>query len=257
MKLRILNIQRFSLHDGPGIRTTVFFRGCDMRCRWCANPESTGPVAGSGSESESAGPGAWIGVEDLVTELRRDITYFEDSGGGITLSGGEATMQFPALVELLGALRAEGLGTVLQTNGLLARERLAALAGLVDLFHFDLKGIDEPRHRVNTGVDNGLILENAAWLSASGHPVVFRVPLIPGFNDGPEDLVALGHFLDSIDARAVEVLPYHPLGEGKIDRYGLDFPRLGLPAMPEAVAMEKAERLRGRGRDLSVAGREI
>ena len=107
------------------------------------------------------------------------------------------------------------------------------------------------------GVDNGLILENAAWLSASGHPVVFRVPLIPGFNDGPEDLVALGHFLDSIDARAVEVLPYHPLGEGKIDRYGLDFPRLGLPAMPEAVAMEKAERLRGRGRDLSVAGREI
>ncbi len=250
MNVAVLNIQRFSVHDGPGIRTTVFLRGCNMRCRWCANPESIAPAS-------IGGFGAWRDVEDLVVELKRDLAYFEDSGGGITLSGGEASLQFQALVQLLEALGREGLHTVLQTNGLMSREKLGTLAELVSHFHFDLKGMNAQRHRSNTGADNSLILENAAWLSASGHPVDFRIPLIPGFNDSPEALVALADFLDTIDAKVVEILPYHPLGEGKIDRLGIDFPRLRLSAMPEPVAILKAGTLRGKGRRMSVACREI
>ncbi|MBI5592036.1 MAG: glycyl-radical enzyme activating protein [Deltaproteobacteria bacterium] len=276
MKALVFNIQRFSVHDGPGIRTTVFFKGCNMRCRWCENPESisgtpqtefhqtrcikcklcTGRATGTDACPSGALQtiGTWRATDEIMTELLRDRDFYQESGGGVTISGGEASMQHEALMELLEILKREGIHTVLQTNGLMPREKLAALAGLVDLFHFDLKGTDPEKHRTNTGADNTAILGNATFLSKGDYPVVFRLPLIPGHNDGGKDLATMAAFLDGIGARDVDVLPYHPMGESKIDLVGMDFPKLALPAMSGEIAKEKARTLTGAYRRVAVGG---
>lgn len=308
MNILVFDIQRYSTHDGPGIRTTVFLKGCNMRCAWCENPESISlspqiSYAGErcmdcrGCEKVcprdaisinfgylrrdakrypidktrcdacglcvSACPtgalnliGAWRDVDDLVAELLRDRAYWTESGG-VTISGGEATMQAKALGQLLAALRGLGIHTVLQTNGNLAWEDLERIARDVSLFHFDLKGIDETKHRANTGTGNERILANARWLSLGGYPVVFRAPLVPGYNDSPEDLLRLRDFLDTIEARSVDILPYHNLGEKKLDLTGMEGSRLSLASMSLVDAVEKARLLESEGRVVTVSGEDL
>ncbi len=298
MKIFVFDIQRYSIHDGPGIRTTVFLKGCNMRCAWCENPESismspqisftgercigcrscekrcprTAISIGSGypvnktrcdacGKCAAACPtraldiiGTWRDVDGLVSELLLDRAYWSGSGGGVTVSGGEAALQGEALRTLLAKLRAEGINTVLQTNGNAAWEELELAARDVDLFHFDIKGIDGSRHRANTGIVNERILANAARLSEGGYPVVFRIPLVPGYNDAPEDLLRLGDFLNWIGARSVDVLPYHNLGERKLDLTGMEGGRLSLAPMSRADAAEKARFLVAEGRVVTIGG---
>ncbi len=198
--------------------------------------------------------GSWRDVNEIVSELMRDRVYWSGSGGGVTVSGGEASTQEEALDALLATLRSEGIHTVLQTNGAVSWEKLEHMAREVSLLHFDIKGIDSARHRAHTGIGNESILANARRLSKSGYPVVFRIPLVPGYNDSPEDLLRLRDFLDDIGARCVDVLPYHNLGERKLDLTGMEGRRLGMTSMNLSEAAEKARLLRAEGRAVTAGG---
>jgi pyruvate formate lyase activating enzyme len=257
----IFNLQRYSLHDGPGIRTTVFLKGCPARCWWCHNPESQhpGPEIGSsqarciacdacllacheglkprercvlcGNCSEACPTGArtLVGREmttaEVVTSVMRDRMFFEDSGGGVTFSGGEPLSQPEFLKALLTAFRALEIGTAVDTAGICPTSALLEIAPLVDLFLFDLKCVDAARHLQGTGVDNGAILENLARLSAAHDNIWIRVPVVPGFNDCVEEMRGIARVAaGSAGVRQVHLLPYHATWAAKPERFGKEAP---------------------------------
>ena len=273
----ISDVQRFSLHDGPGLRTTVFFKGCPLRCRWCQNPEAlrsepelafhaarcratrectlhcpAGAIRRDGTvdrgRCDACGRcvsacafGAWeivgrrVTVDALVEEATRDRPFFEASGGGVTLSGGEPTAQMEAMAAVARRLRERGIDVVLQTSGAFRWADFEPHLPLFSLIHLDLKALDKRKHRTLTGVGNAAILKNARHFAEAGAPVVFRTPLVPGFNDSDDDLAALATFVRGLGARSLHLLSYHRLGEAKLP--GLCFP---IPALdgprPAAVA---------------------
>lgn len=266
MTRRVFDIQRFSIHDGPGIRTAVFFKGCPLRCAWCHNPESQRPgpellffahkCVGCGKCAEicdnthtpdCTGCGKCAAVcahgareisgyditADVVLEkVLRDRAFYETSGGGVTLTGGEPLAQPDFAEELLRKCRENGLHTAMETCGFAPWETLARLLPYLDLVYFDIKGIDPALHKRNTGVDNGLILANAARLKESGKEVVFRMPYIPGYNDGELDAVR-----NFAGAFPLQLMPYHAIGEGKYTALGREYPAAGTqPPEPSAVA---------------------
>jgi glycyl-radical enzyme activating protein/glucokinase-like ROK family protein len=263
----IFDIQRYSLHDGPGLRTNVFFKGCPLRCDWCSNPES------QRSEPEMAlfahncmvcgqfptpCPERWREVIEkgwsdelwheyeeraekcptqavrligerqtaggIMTHVRRDVPFYDD-GGGLTLAGGEPTMQ-PQLAEaLLRLAKGEGISTAMETCGHTRWPVLRGLLPYLDHILFDLKHVDSQRHRTHTGVDNALILENLQRLAAAGMPLTLRLPLIPGFNADTESLQAIAEYIVRLgNIEAVDVLPYHTLGKAKYAALGRDYP---------------------------------
>jgi pyruvate formate lyase activating enzyme len=217
---RIFNIQRFSLHDGPGIRTTVFFKGCPLRCPWCHNPES------QSSDIEGA-VGREAGAEEVLAEVLRDRPFYDESGGGVTFSGGEPLAQPEFLLACLEACRSEGLHSALDTCGYAPRETLLAAAALSDLVLYDLKALADGLHTRLTGVSNGPILENLLALEGTPAQVWIRVPVIPGVNAGEGDMAGLAHFVRHLRAvRKVCLLPYHELGADKARRIG-ETPRFG------------------------------
>jgi pyruvate formate lyase activating enzyme len=199
----------------------------------------------------------WRDVDDLVAELLLDQTYWARSGGGVTISGGEASIQVDALRSLLAKLRVKGVHTVLQTNGNMSWENLEKIARHVNLFQFDLKGIDDDKHRLNAGVGNERILTNAKRLSSEGYPVVFRVPLVPGHNDSLDDLLRLRNFFERIEACVVDVLPYHNLGERKLDLIGVEEGRLSLPSLSWMEAVNKARLLESKTYVVTVSGEDL
>lgn len=280
----VVDVQRFSLHDGPGIRTTVFFKGCVLRCAWCHNPESlrrepemafhadrcagggrcaaacpsgailTGPARridfarcdACGRCAEACGHealrvvGRRLPVEALAAEILLDRDYFAESGGGVTLSGGEPTLHPAYLSALLPRLAAERIHVVLQTCGLFQWERVVALLRWVDLVQFDLKHMDDAAHLRLTGAGNERILANFARLVASGVAVEPRMPVIPGLNDDAENVRATARFLAGHGHRTLRCLPYHDFGEAKLPRLApmlapLGRPRLDPPALDPLV----------------------
>ena len=260
----IFDIKPFSIHDGPGIRTTVFFKGCPLQCAWCHNPE------GISNEQEIV----WhesrcifcldcvdncpnhalryennrivtdmrlceecqhcadicpttaleiIGwettVEDLVEVVIRDRPFFEESGGGITCSGGEPLMQSDFLYAFLEALKAKGIHTVLDTSGFATQERLQKVLPVTDFILYDLKVMDKLAHQEATKVDNQLILQNLIMLSGTKAKVRIRLPLIPGINDGEDNIRDMIHFLlQETRFRTVDILPYHDKAQTKYER---------------------------------------
>jgi pyruvate formate lyase activating enzyme len=287
----VFDVSRFALHDGPGIRTTVFFKGCPLRCQWCQNPESqAGPVelfyvaercahclqcvdicpekavsftaAGVRTVNErctlcgecarvcAAGATLLAGkrrsVGELVERVLRDRPFFRKSGGGVTLSGGEALAQAPFAAELLAACHAEGIHTALDTTGYAAWEKLEALLPHVDLVLLDLKVMDAAQHRRLTGVDNAVILENARRLAETGVALTIRIPVIPGLNDDEENLAATAAFLKGLPSRGtVELLPYNRLAESKYQRFGRQYSLAGL-ATPGPDEMDWAAAVIGK-----------
>lgn len=196
----IFESQRFSIHDGPGIRTTVFLRGCPLRCAWCQNPEGLAAVDVPLSETWGA---------EVVRGLCADRAYFEVSGGGVTLSGGEPLREAARALALLQAARAEGLHTCVQTCGAVPTSTLLAVLPLVDLFQFDLKHVDEAKHREWTGAGTSRIHRNARLLVEHGAPVQFRMPVLPGINDDAAHLDRLAAFLGELGVGALRLVPYH------------------------------------------------
>lgn len=271
----IFDVQRFSLHDGPGIRSTVFFKGCPLRCAWCQNPEShrRRPELAFYAERcracwrcEAACPASAItrdpqqrimfsrcdgcgecasvcphqalrrigqawSIEALVREILKDKDYFEDSGGGVTLSGGEPMLHSAYLAGLLPRLKEAKIHVNLETCGLFKWEQIEPLLLYLDLIYFDLKLMDAQAHHRLTGQDNQIILENFSRLAGSLPALQARMPIVPGVNDDAENIAATARFLTRHGQQTLHCLPYHNLGEAKIPRLDTALEPLGLPSL--------------------------
>lgn len=238
----VFNIQRFSLHDGPGIRTVVFLKGCPLRCLWCANPESQSPICQTASDGTVYGERL---SDDAVWRIvERDIPFYEESGGGLTLSGGEPLMQPDFALSLLERAKAAGLHTAIETTGLAPYPVISRLTPYTDLWLYDIKHHDGAAHRTGTGVDNAQILENLKALAASGADVVARIPVIPGFNDSLNDAGALASLLVNAGIARADILPFHQMGEKKYQTLGVAYALAGeKPLRTEALAPYRAELL--------------
>ena len=288
---RIFDIKRYSIHDGPGIRTTVFLKGCALRCLWCHNPESVDPGPDlmhwparcvrcyacaeacpvRAISKDSAGAvvidrtrcdlcgrcaeaclydamqtvGREMTVDEVVAEAERDRVFYEQSGGGVTLSGGDPIFQAGFAEAVLGACRARGLQTALDTAGMSQNGVLDRLAPLADLILFDLKLVDEARHKAFTGASNAPIIGNLKALVAAGREVWVRVPLVGGVNDDEDNIrrtIALLRSLKTI--RRVGLLPYHSGGLDKARRIGKEsqFRKFESPSEERIAAIEAAFR---------------
>ena len=214
----ISNIQRYSIHDGPGIRTTVFFKGCPLRCGWCANPETQNMMPEMITDmklGEKVMIGKEIFVKDVINTVQRDKVFYCDSNGGMTLSGGEVLMQPKFARALLDVAHDESIHTVIETSGYALPEVFDFVSDAADLILFDIKGIDEKKHIQNTGVSNKPILENLKRASEAKKNVIVRIPIIPRHNATVAELQATIDFVVSAGIKKVEMLPYHRLGESK------------------------------------------
>lgn len=244
----VFNVQRFALHDGPGIRTTVFLQGCPLRCQWCHNPESQ-PFAADG-EAAPYSPHPWrrVTVADILAEVQRDTLFYDESGGGVTFSGGEPLCQPDFLCALLAACRARSIHTAVDTCGLAAPAVLERAAEYTDLFLYDIKLIDDTRHIAHTGVSNRAILANFRLLLEWKKPVLLRFPVIPGITDTADNLDAVLELLSGGPAlRGVTLLPYHAYAGEKYRRLGREYPLAHLkPPAPERM-QELSDRFRRAG----------
>ena len=262
----VFNIQKYSVNDGPGIRTTVFLKGCPLRCAWCHNPEgisvsqeliwiktrctscgvcrSICPVAdlvpgpgpipagheecilcfkclGACPSGARQMAGREMTVDEVMEEVGRDHLFYEDSGGGVTFSGGEPFHQHRFLMELLEAGRNRGLHTAVDTSGFVPKERLMAALPLVDLFLYDIKIMDDAKHVRYTSVSNELILENLRLLDDAGAQIWLRIPIIPDVNDSPADVQAMVQLAANLKSvQQINLLPYHSIGAHKSQNLG-------------------------------------
>jgi pyruvate formate lyase activating enzyme len=290
MKGLISYIQKFSIHDGPGIRTTVFFKGCPLECRWCANPETISPAPeimfsreacmgcklcldacsssaveavkgllpqgnrqenickGCGDCAEACPKnalllrGEWMPVEAVFAEIKKDLPFYNRSGGGVTLSGGEPFSQ-PGFVRALLKMSAEkGIHTAVDTSGHAKWSSIENCLEFIDLLLYDLKHMDPTAHKKGTGVSNELILENLQKLLKLGKKVVLRLPLIPEFNTSEENLKQTALFAEKMGAEELRILPYHRYGRGKYKKIGKKYELEALQELAEAD-VENARKL--------------
>jgi pyruvate formate lyase activating enzyme len=272
------NIQYYSIHDGPGIRSTVFLKGCPLSCLWCHNPEdisyepqvrwqkekciACGDCAVICSEQALRLGADGVGIDDIqcsrcgkcaavcptlaleligkaisvqetLALLKKDAIFYESSGGGVTVSGGEPLGQAEFTLALLKALRREGIHTALDTCGQAPWPQVAECAAYTDLFLYDIKHLDAIKHEHFTGADNKLILSNLRRLAGQGAHIWLRTPVLPGINDDPQHIAALGDLARELGIREVYLLPYHHLAAGKYEKLGLTYklPDLAQPTM--------------------------
>lgn len=256
------NIQKFSIHDGPGIRTTVFFKGCPLRCEWCSNPESqiknvqilhdqskcsyclscvaacpNGAITHEDNkiiinEDKCVGcltcvnscpnralsyEGDYQTIEEIVDICMQDIDFYEESGGGVTISGGEGMSQPDFLKKLIAELKKNSVHVAIETTGYVKKETFEELARELDLLLFDVKHYDREKHYNGTKVYNDLIVENLKWAIDNGIEVLPRIPVIPDFNDSLEDAEGLAELLVEVGAKKVQLLPFHQFGEKKYE----------------------------------------
>lgn len=263
-KARIFNIQRYSLNDGQGIRTVVFFKGCPHRCPWCANPESLSPKIETvrreskclrcvrcRQDANECPSGAWehIGRDVTLDQLERDVLkdeiFFRASGGGVTLSGGEVLMQAEFATRFLQRLRQLGIRTAIETAGDTAFSRLLPLAQACDEVLFDLKIMDDERAREVLNINQPRVLNNFERLLKEGIRVTPRLPLIPGFTLTDENVAQILTFLAPLPVKEVHLLPFHQYGEPKYHQLDKVWQMAGIPAPMEreiAPLREKVER---------------
>ena len=221
-KGRIFNIQRFSIHDGPGIRTIVFFKGCFMRCAWCCNPESQEYAIETMIENgKERIVGRDVTVGELMPELLADSSYYRRSGGGITLSGGEILGQPDFARDLLHACKQNGLQTAVESTANAPFETIEKILPYLDLYLMDIKHMDSAKHKEYTRAGNELILENAKKIANSDVELIIRTPVVPSFNDSPEEIKAIAKFAATLPGvKEHHLLPYHRLGQDKYDGLG-------------------------------------
>ncbi|MBE6729993.1 MAG: glycyl-radical enzyme activating protein [Ruminococcaceae bacterium] len=254
IKGTIFNIQKFCVNDGPGIRTTVFLKGCPLRCKWCHNPESqSAEIEMMFHKDKCTGCGRCKGItvedkdfvcyndakeicgkivsaDEVLKEVLKDEIFYENSGGGITLSGGEPFFQFDFALEVLKKAKENGLNTAIETCGFTTPERIKIIAEYVDIFMFDYKETNPDLHKEFIGVDNELILNNLTLLSDIGKKIILRCPIIPEFNDRKEHFDGICRIADSLEGIShIELESYHSFGEHKYDSLGIKFNKFKTP----------------------------
>lgn len=272
----IFNIQKFSVNDGPGIRTVVFLKGCPLHCAWCANPESQSTkvqilwdykkcigchhcldvcpnkaIQMEGSDVRICHPicdgckkcveecpghaltyeGETKTVQEVLDVVKQDEVFYEESGGGITLSGGEMLAQPVFAKELLLAAKEDGLHTACETTGFAKKETFANVIENIDYILMDMKHWNKDKHKQYTGVDNDIILENMKYAISIGKEVLPRTPVIPNFNDSLEDAKGLADALNEVGAKKVQLLPFHQFGENKYELLNKDYIFKDTPAL--------------------------
>lgn len=283
----IFNIQRFSLHDGPGIRTTIFFKGCPLNCLWCQNPEGLsskkelfqysgkcigcsscleicpeGAISFSDSEpsidrsicklcmtcADNCPTGALeaIGTEmtvkEITDEVFKDRVIFEESGGGVTLSGGEPLLQLGFVIELLKAMKELDINTAVETSGYVSMEALKKVSPWTDLFLYDLKLLDPEKSKEYTGISSKPVIDNFKYLAQNGSQLIVRMPLIPGVNDHRDHLRLMADILNEIGINELELIPYHNLGVHKYRGLNMDYQlqELEAPSKNQMAAVREA-----------------
>lgn len=227
----IFNVQKFSINDGPGIRTLIFFKGCPLRCLWCSNPESQNPFPEQDREKTIYGREETI--DSLMRVILQDEPFYEESGGGVTLSGGEPLLQADFAIELLRTLHDQNIHTAVETTGAVAAKSFEKAAEYIDLFLFDVKHYDAEKHKRYTGMANKEILRNLHYAIDSGEEVLVRIPVIPGVNDALDDARGFCHLLLPLGVRRVELLPFHQFGEKKYWLLERKYAFEGVPALKE------------------------
>lgn len=233
MKGLIFSIKRYAIHDGPGIRITFFMKGCPLDCWWCHNPEGKAPEQTTVERIERVGEREFKSMEqvgkeyspaEIVAKAEKDRVFMENSGGGVTFSGGEPLMQFEFLLEALKELKKAGFNTVIDTSGHTSADRLRAVMPYTDMFLFDIKHLDAVIHKKFTGVSNELIISNFDLLLNEGAELMVRIPVVPGVTASIEFMEELGKFLEvrkSKKIMEINLLPYHKTGTSKYRRFDL------------------------------------
>lgn len=231
----IFDIRRYAVHDGPGIRTAVFFKGCPMRCAWCHNPEGISPrpqqmtrkrmINGREKQVEET-VGKWMGPKEIFDLLIKDHVFYEESGGGVTFTGGEPLAQPDFLLDLLKFSKKSGLHTAIDTSGYAPADVFLQVAGHTDMLLFDLKTTDHATHLNFTGVDAEIILHNLLSLKENGPELIIRVPVIPGLNDQISEMEPIRDTLLQVNAPVlrVDLLPYHKWGRHKYEALQMKTP---------------------------------
>jgi pyruvate formate lyase activating enzyme len=296
----IFNIMRFAVNDGPGIRTTVFLKGCPLACAWCHNPEgltiahevayrqdrcahcgacieacpehalsegvtgvqraqelcvACGTCAGTCVTGAREEMGREITVDALMRELVKDRVFYDESGGGVTFSGGEPLLQYEFLMEALTACRTADLRTAVETTGFASWEKVRALIPLTDLFLYDVKLMDGERHRQFTGVSNTRILENLRALADAGAQVTVRVPLVPGVNDDEENIRQIARFVADLGTvPSIHLLPFHAGASGKYHALGMEYTMEGMRSPSPASLQSLASLITAHGVAVHIGG---
>lgn len=216
----IFNIQKFSLDDGPGIRTVIFFKGCPLRCKWCANPESQSgrpePMYDESQQQETTVGKYWT-VQDLMKVILQDQPFYEESDGGVTFSGGEVLFQAPFAIQLAQAIKAAGLNLACETTGYAHPRVFQEFMRYIDFMYYDCKQWDAKRHQKGTGGGNEVVLKNLQNALAAGINLHLRIPVIPGFNYTTEDAWEFGRLFQRLGIKEVELLPFHQFGLKKYE----------------------------------------
>ena len=230
--LRVVRVQRSCVHDGPGLRTTIFFRGCALRCQWCQNPEILAFAPQQGDEDLTA-----QGIAEIVL---RDAKYYRATGGGVTLSGGEPFLQDrESLLELLELLGEEDIPVAAETALCAPWETIEALLPYIGLFVADLKAIDPRLHKELAGKDNKLILSNLEKLAAAGAKIKLRMLMVPGMNDGEEEIKAAAEYIKALGFDRIELMRYHNMYEDKAKQLGLEVPMLGITGERSLLSLKR------------------
>lgn len=224
----VSNIQHYSLQDGPGIRTTVFLKGCPLHCLWCCNPETQ---EHSPEEMKGVMCGVRMTAAEVVDECEKDEIFYRHGEGGITISGGEPLMQADFTLAIIEEAKERYLPSAIETTGYGDTNKLVRMAGLLKTIHMDIKSLDRTKHKEWTGVDNTLILQNIekiALLKERGDMII-RTPVIPGFNDNVTDIRDIAGFISDLNRKTgkkirYELLPYHRFGRDKYTSLGREYP---------------------------------
>ena len=240
---RIFDVQRYSIHDGPGIRTIVFFKGCVLRCQWCCNPESQEYKIQTMKTPDGVKTmGRDVTVREMIEQVEKDRPYYYRSGGGMTLSGGECLCQPEFARDLLRAAKERGINTAIESMACVPWKNIEMVLPYLDTYLMDIKHTNQEKHEKFTGRKNGLALENARKVALSGETnLVIRVPVIPTFNDSVEEIQSIASFASTLPGvKKIHLLPYHRLGQDKYDWLGREYKLTEiLPPEPEHMELLK------------------
>lgn len=233
---RIFDVQKFSVHDGPGIRTIIFLKGCALRCKWCCNPESQKyeiqTMMQNGKEKTI---GRDVTVEEVLKIVKQDLPYYRRSGGGMTLSGGEMLCQSEFAYALLRSAKEASINTAVETTGFAPYEKIEKLLPYIDTVLMDIKHTNSAKHQQFTTQPNELILENAVKIADNAKKLIIRVPVIPTFNDTEEEIAGIAQFASGLKGvEEIHLLPYHRFGKDKYDGLGREYLMGEIPSPTEA-----------------------